>query len=282
MNVRALGYLILETARPLDEWKAFATDVLGAMVVDRGDDLLIRIDDRNFRLCIRPGSSQVGRIGWDTGDHETLCAIRDKLQAADVPTRRGSEEECRERGVLELVHCNDPGGVPLELHVGQLYIKEPFVSPRGVRFVTGPLGLGHVLVRTTKYEETVRFYRHLLGFRVSDVWTNESVTVTFMRCNPRHHSIAVSKMVEGENRFGHFMLEVENIDMVGLALDRGAQALTRTIGRHFNDEMISGYLRTPSACDVEYGTAGRRIDDSTWVVGQIDSPSGWGHAVVPH
>lgn len=77
------------------------------------------------------------------------------------------------------------------------------------------------------------------------------------------------------------MLEVENIDMVGLALDRGRAHLTRTIGRHFNDEMISGYIRTPAGCDVEYGTAGRRIDDATWVVGQIDAPSGWGHDVVP-
>jgi 3,4-dihydroxy-9,10-secoandrosta-1,3,5(10)-triene-9,17-dione 4,5-dioxygenase len=281
MNVRALGYLILETERPLEEWEAFATEVLGAMVIDRGNDLLVRVDDRNFRLCIRQGSSQVCRIGWDAGDHESLHAIRDKLEAAGFPTRAGSKEECHERGVLEIVHCNDPGDVPLELHVGHLYIKDPFVSPRGVRFVTGSLGLGHVLMRTAKYEETVTFYRHLLGFRITDVWTGEGITAAFMRCNPRHHSIAVSKIAEGPNRVGHFMLEVENIDMVGLALDRGRAQLTRSVGRHFNDEMISGYLRTPSACEVEYGTAGRRIDDATWSVGQIDAPSGWGHAVVP-
>lgn len=282
MNIRALGYLILETERPLQEWKSFASDVLGAMVVEQGGDLLVRIDDRNFRLWIRRGASPVPRIGWDAGDHESLQALRDKLERAGVATRPGSREECRDRGVLEFVHAQDPGGVPLELFVGQMYIKEPFVSPQGARFVTGALGLGHVLMRTAKYDETVAFYRNLLGFRITDVWTGEGITAAFMRCNPRHHSIAVSKIpTEGPNRIGHFMFEVENIDMVGLALDRGQQSITRTMGRHFNDEMISGYLRTPSGCDVEYGTAGRRIDDATWVVGQIDAPSGWGHSVVP-
>jgi 3,4-dihydroxy-9,10-secoandrosta-1,3,5(10)-triene-9,17-dione 4,5-dioxygenase len=282
MSVRALGYVVLETEKPLQEWKAFATDVLGAMVVERGDELLVRIDDRNFRLCIRQGKSQTGTIGWDAGDQETLRVLRDKLEGAGVETRTGSREDCSRRGVLELFHAQDPGGVPLELFAGQMYIKEAFVSPQGARFVTGALGLGHVLMRTEKYDETVAFYRKLLGFRITDVWTGEGVTAAFMRCNARHHSIAVSKLpTPGPNRIGHFMLEVDDIDMVGLALDRGRALLTRTMGRHFNDEMISGYLRTPSGFDVEYGTAGRRIDDATWVVGQIDAPSGWGHDVVP-
>lgn len=281
MRVRALGYIILETERPLQEWKTFANDVLGAMVVDRGDELLVRIDDRNFRICVRLGQSQTGTIGWDAGDQESLHALRDKLEGSGVTTRPGSKEECSRRGVLELVHASDPGGVPLELFFGQMYIKEAFVSPQGARFVTGALGLGHVLMRTAKYEETVVFYRELLGFRVTDIWTGEGITAAFMRCNPRHHSIAVSKLPSaGPNRIGHFMLEVENIDMVGLTLDRGRALLTRTMGRHFNDEMISGYIQTPSRCDVEYGTAGRTIDDAAWVVGQIDAPSGWGHEVV--
>lgn len=282
MNVRALGYLVLETKCPLEEWKEFATDILGVMVVEEEDSLLLRVDDRNFRLCIRKGGAHPVRIGWDAGDQDSLQSLREHLERAGVATRDGSREDCRERGVLELVHCEDPGGVPIELHVGQMYIREPFVSPRGVRFVTGTLGLGHVLIRTAKYDETVAFYRKLLGFKVTDVWTGEGITAAFLRCNARHHSIAVSKLPSaGPNLVGHFMIEAENIDMVGLALDRGRDLLTRTMGRHFNDEMISGYIRTPSGFDVEYGTGGRRIDDATWVVGQIDAPSGWGHRVIP-
>jgi 3,4-dihydroxy-9,10-secoandrosta-1,3,5(10)-triene-9,17-dione 4,5-dioxygenase len=281
MSIRALGYIVLETEKPLQEWETFASDVLGAMVVEREGALLVRIDERNFRLCIRPGKSQTGTIGWDAGSQESLHALRQKLENAGVITRNGSIEECRHRGVLELVHTSDPGGVPLELFAGQMYVKEAFVSPRGVRFVTGALGLGHVLMRTAKYGETVTFYKEMFGFRTTDIWTGQGIMAAFMRCNQRHHSFAVSKLPSpGPNRMGHFMLEVENIDMVGLTLGRGSAQLTRTIGRHFNDEMISGYMQTPSGCDVEYGTAGRRIDDATWVVGQIDAPSGWGHDVV--
>lgn len=278
MSVRALGYLVLETDKPLSDWKSFASEVLGAMVLERDGQLLVRVDDRNFRLCIRAGRSQTGTIGWDVGDHESLQTLCARLEQAGIATRTASALECADRGVIALVHALDPGGVPLEFFVGQMYIKEPFVSPRGARFVTGDLGLGHVLMRTAKYEETVAFYRQLLGFRITDIWTGEGITAAFMRCNPRHHSIAVAKLTTGgANRLGHFMLEVEDIDMVGLALDRGRDHFVRTLGRHFNDQMISGYLRTPSGFDVEYGTAGRRIDDATWMVGQIDAPSGWGH-----
>lgn len=282
MSVRSLGYLRFASDRSLEEWRRFATDVLGA-AASVGDGVLrLRLDERNFRIEVHESSaSGLSAVGLDVGDERTLAELEDTLARAGTDVRTGSDEECARLGVLGLRHCIDPSGTPLELFYGQMYVKEPFVSPRGVRFVTGELGLGHVLIRASRYEESLRFYRDVLGFRVTDIWSSESVTAAFMRCNPRHHSVALRKAdSESGYSLGHFMLEVDDLDAVGMAQERGGGFLTRTLGRHFNDEMLSCYFRTPSGFDVEYGTGGRRIDDQTWMTGQIDAPSGWGHKPV--
>jgi hypothetical protein len=78
----------------------------------------------------------------------------------------------------------------------------------------------------------------------------------------------------------HLMLEVRSIDDVGTALDEvNAQGipLAMGLGRHPNDLMTSFYVRTPSCFEIEYGTGGRVVDDETWVVGEYDVQSLWGH-----
>jgi len=277
MSVAALGYLGFTTDKPLQEWADFATGILGAAVVMEDDRLRLRIDERNFRIevtsAVTPG---VAFIGWDVGTDLKLAQLRQNLAQAGVEHRSGTAQECQRRGVLELLLCQDPAGNALEFFYGQMCPCEPFVSPLGVRFVTGDLGLGHVVFRVGNYPQTLRFYRELLGFRVTDVWSGEGGSAVFMHCNPRHHSLALRNGDSGSELI-HFMLEVGDLDMVGLASERGRSRISRTLGRHFNDQMVSCYFRTPSGFEVEYGTGGRTVDDATWLVGQIDSPSGWGH-----
>ncbi len=277
MRVAGLGYLGFTTAGPLEDWAAFATGILGASVKEDGNRLLIRIDERNFRIEVsqaeKPG---VAFVGWDVANEESMRALRQKLSASGVEVRSGTTEECKRRGVLELAICEDPAGNVLEFFYGQMCPQEQFISPLGVQFVTGELGLGHVVFRVGNYEETLRFYRETLGFRVTDVWSGDTGAAVFMHCNPRHHSLALRSGDSGSELI-HFMLEVSTLDAVGTASERGKACLSRTLGRHFNDQMVSCYFRTPSGFEVEYGTGGRKVDDATWTVGQIDSPSGWGH-----
>ena len=44
-----------------------------------------------------------------------------------------------------------------------------------------------------------------------------------------------------------------------------------------NDHMTSFYVWTPDDFFIELGWAGRKIDDSTWTVEELSSPSLWGH-----
>ena len=82
----------------------------------------------------------------------------------------------------------------------------------------------------------------------------------------------------------HVMVEVEELDDVGRALERvrrhGA-TLSATLGRHMNDEMVSFYVRSPSGFDVEYGCSGLQVDDRTWVARESTAVSYWGHTFHP-
>ncbi|HMP09514.1 VOC family protein, partial [Hydrogenophaga sp.] len=80
--------------------------------------------------------------------------------------------------------CEDPAGNQLELFYGQMCPKTPFVSPQGVQFVSGELGLGHVVFKVFPYQETLRFYRELLGFRLTDMWTGKDAAAVFLHCKP--------------------------------------------------------------------------------------------------
>ena len=78
----------------------------------------------------------------------------------------------------------------------------------------------------------------------------------------------------------HLMVEVATLDEVGMAMDRCRRrnaTVSSTLGRHANDLMVSFYVQTPSGFDIEYGTGGLRVDDSSWVTRETTTVSLWGH-----
>jgi len=88
--------------------------------------------------------------------------------------------------------------------------------------------------------------------------------MVFLRCNPRHHSIAFQPRMPDlprsrDKRMWHFMLEVNSIDDVGAALDWRARRESRGLDprRHSNDQMVSircVHLHVDtSGFEVEYG-----------------------------
>ena len=126
--------------------------------------------------------------------------------------------------------------------------------------------------------DSVEFYANTLGFRVSDYWRPGDEDVVFMRCNPRHHSLAL--VPADEPALYHFMLEARTLDDVGYTLDRHQDSdtpISMGIGKHTNDRMVSFYSRSPSGFDVEFGFGGLLVDEATWTVTEITEPSFWGH-----
>jgi 2,3-dihydroxybiphenyl 1,2-dioxygenase len=278
VGVTSLGYIGFETAR-LEAWLPFASEVLGLEVGDaRADGAVpLRMDDRAARLVLHPGAGErLAYLGWEVADGAALEALHARLAAAGLETRAGTADERAVREVGGLVHSVDAAGHPLELFTRPEPAAEAFRAPYdGLRFRTGALGLGHLVVHVDDVASVVAFYEDRLGFRRSD---RLDEALYFLRCNARHHSIGIAHLA-GPPRVLHVMVEVDDLDAVGCALDRCLARGIRTsmLGLHSNDRMLSFYLETPSGFEIEYGWNGRLVDDATWEPAVIDRPSVWGH-----
>ena len=178
----------------------------------------------------------------------------------------------------------------MEAFCGAALEARPASSPYGNRFVTGDLGLGHVVLPVTEDEPTLRFYTGLLGFRLRDSMRmapellrrppGAPLWMRFLGCNPRHHSLALAPFPAAAG-IVHLMIEVATLDDVGRAMDRCTRRggpVSATLGRHANDLMVSFYARAPGGFDIEYGTGGRLVDDRTWVSRETTAISLWGHS----
>ncbi|MFC7343364.1 iron-dependent extradiol dioxygenase HsaC [Saccharopolyspora griseoalba] len=292
MGIRSLGYLRIE-ATDIDAWRVFALKVLG-MVEGSGADpdaLYLRMDDFPARLVIVPGETdRLAAAGWEAANEAELQEVRDALSANGIPFKEGTAAEVADRRVAELIRFADPSGNELEVFHGAALQHRRVVSPYGHRFVTGEQGLGHVVLSTHDDEAALRFYRDVLGFRLRDSMRmapelvgrpadGEPAWLRFFGCNPRHHSLAFLPMPTPSG-IVHLMVEVEDVDDVGLTLDRAQRRgvpLSATLGRHVNDLMLSFYVKTPGGFDVEFGCEGRQVDDSDWIARESTAVSLWGH-----
>jgi len=292
--ISSLGYLRIETA-DVPAWREFGTKILG-LAEGRGPEdgaLYLRMDDFPARLVIAAGTSErLLASGWEVADASALAAVKDALAAAGVPVTAATPGDLETRRVQELIRFDDPAGNHLEVFCGAALEHRPAVSPYGTRFVTGPMGLGHVVLPVpADGDAALAFYTGVLGFRLRDSMRmppeffggkpgDPPVWFRFLGCNPRHHALALAPTPAAAGLV-HLMIEVATLDDVGRALDRCTRRrspVAATLGRHANDLMVSFYARTPGGFDIEYGTDGRQVDDATWVTRETTAVSLWGHA----
>ena len=290
-DVSALGYVII-TASDLHAWQAYAEDCLGLAAAPTPggptecETLFLRCDERSWRLAVERGEDGgLGALGFEVAGPEALQRLVLRLEEAGVAVKE-APEVAAQRAVSRLVQLRDPSGVPVELFYGALVPKPRFVSPTGARFVTGAQGIGHVAMTVDDADETYDFYVGLLGFRLSDVLASPGIgELKFISPSPRHHSLAFGSFPGAPGvRVLHLMLEVDDLDTVGRALDHcldNEVRIQNLLGRHTNDLMISFYSVSPSGLAIEYGYGGRIVDDATHHVGHYDAPSFWGHRRPP-
>jgi 2,3-dihydroxybiphenyl 1,2-dioxygenase len=284
MTIGSLGYLGISVKDPV-AWGAFATGVLGLMPGEAAGRY--RLDDLAWRIAVVPGDADdLAYVGFEVAGPAELEVVRGRLAEGGVAVGNGDPELLAERGVLGLIACQDPEGLPVEVFYGPtLRTETPFISPAGVTaFVTGDQGLGHIVLATKDIAAARRFYQDLLGFRLSDIIRMRagpefSFEMEFFHCNPRHHTLALMP-VPMPKRLHHVMVQTPSLDAVGFALERAEAAgapITSSLGRHTNDHMVSFYARTPAGFEVEFGYGALEVDDASWRVSRHDKPSIWGH-----
>lgn len=290
--VISLGYVVVESDESV-EWRDFATGVLGMSAHEGPDgELLLRMDDRVGRVVVRPapaelpaGSKAPFVVGWECPSEAEWHRCADAIEKAGVGITSNAESSW----YTEAFGCIDPAGVRCEFsYGGKVDPAANFVSPLGVSFVTGAQGLGHVTISTPHCRESVEFYSGVLDFQVRETKITGSERAwrwAFLSPSEREHSIAVMDTGR-DGQLMHILIEVADLDSVGRAMDRcldGKAPMSVTLGRHWNDEMVSFYARTPSGFDVEYGYGGRKIDATEWsrrAQGGSGAVSLWGHRIV--
>ncbi|MFG2019336.1 VOC family protein [Actinomadura geliboluensis] len=287
-GVKELAYVVYE-ASSLGDWEHFAVELLGMQLADKtADAVAFRTDEKVHRWLVQQGpADDLAASGYEVENDAALDEIAARLAAAGVEVEEGGAALAASRKVDRILVTADPMGNRVELVTGFADAATPFRSDVLLGgFVTGDGGAGHqvLLSKGVARETYLAFYEGLLGFRISDTIVEELAPgvvadLIFLRCNPRHHSVAFGDMPHPK-RTHHFMVEVTDIRDVGTAYDRcmdAGQPFEMTLGMHPNDHMFSFYVQTPSGFSVEYGWGGLLVDDETWQVKTLDRLHSWGH-----
>ena len=296
MQILGLGYLGLNVP-DVEAWVAFGRDVLGldlgrapglgAYIPGAGDTgraadgaAFFRIDDWSWRLGLHPTSGAPGLryMGLEVQGPRELDAALAELEAEGCPARRGNAEECSARAVSGIGFTQDPAGNVIELFFGP-QVMNNYRNTRGITFLTGALGMGHINLFAADYAANRDFYTRVLGFRLTDSYhVGPDMTVNFFHTNTRHHTVGLMQ-VAPVNGVHHIMFEATELDAVGQAYDRVLAAgckVTASLGRHSNDRIVSFYVESPSGVEVEIGWGAIEVGPD-WTPTYRGPGDIWGH-----
>jgi 2,3-dihydroxybiphenyl 1,2-dioxygenase len=285
-GVSQLAYLRLRVA-DLAAWEAFSVGVLGAGVRRAADDktLQLRLDERAFRIELQAGEAEaLTQVGWEVPSEAAYESVLARLAVHGVEVVEHPPAVNEARSFSRTAAFVDPCGVPSEIAFGPVIGTQEFMPSVPMSgFVAGSLGFGHLFMYVDDISVAADFYCDVLGLRISDyiTWPEADIDAVFLRCNPRHHSVAFATSTGASPRtLEHFMLETRSVDDVGRALDAvGSPAgLFSTLGRHTNDRMLSFYARTPSGFLVEYGCDALQVAEEDWAIKRYTNGHTWGHS----
>jgi 2,3-dihydroxybiphenyl 1,2-dioxygenase len=296
-----LGYVGIEAPDP-PSWRDFASGICGlkparvvpatrrggvpvpapeAQGIAADGTAYLKMDRRQWRLAVHPAETAgLAYLGFELRSAAEFDRAVDAIAKRGVEIRAGLADELEVRSVERLAVLEDPAGHRLELFQAPI-IDDDFVSPHDVEFLTGDLGMGHVVLYVPEIEAALAFYRDVLEFERTDymVFGPDGMGIHFLRCTRRHHSVALLQ-VGPPKGLQHVMFEATTLDGVGKALDRalaGGVEITSNLGRHRNDKTVSFYMKGPSGFDVEMGWDGLLVDDD-WVEHEFaGGGDDWGH-----
>jgi hypothetical protein len=184
-----------------------------------------------------------------------------------------------------------PSQTPQTLNIGH-ELRRVNAMQRPPRVPTNVQRLGHLVLQTTKYLETVNWYLDNLGMIVSDFLyfpgqRDRGPTMSFIRCDrgttpADHHTLALA--LGPQNRYVHSAYQVCDLD----ALAAGGEYLSERgyfrswgIGRHIQGSQLFDYWRDPDGFMVEHFADGDVFDSTLepgWAPFTATGLAQWGPA----
>ncbi|SLG13923.1 VOC family protein [Mycobacteroides abscessus] len=295
----------LEFEKPdLQRAEAFARAFGFATSLRTGEELHLRGSDSTAPcVIVRRGSRSrflgVAFAAADEGDLLRLAAATG-AQTRPLPAAIGGMA----------VNLADPGGVPVRVVAGMHSLdvlpsqalhrynmghefRRINATQRPRREPTTVQRLGHLVMQSTKYLETLNWYLDTLGMIVSDFLyfpgqRDRGPTMSFIRCDrgstpADHHTLALA--LGPQNRYVHSAYQVCDLD----ALAAGGEYLTEQgyfrswgIGRHIQGSQLFDYWRDPDGFMVEHFTDGDLFDSTLqpgWAPFAASGLAQWGPPV---
>jgi 2,3-dihydroxybiphenyl 1,2-dioxygenase len=284
-----MGYLLAESDK-LTEWERFTRNGLGLHVecLDR-DVLNCRIDQHARRLIIRKGPAEdVVAIGWQLSDESALQLALDRLSSKQINVESVDGDEAELRGVSRFWRVKGPKGLSTEFFVNAK-LTDQALKMTASGFYTAECGMGHVAISTRNPQAMQAFWMDIFDARLSDHIEERidgvNLDLTFLRLNPRHHSIATAatkgiRLNPLSKQIHHMNLQANSLDDVTqgyLRCRAMGYDIANAIGQHPNDKELSFYVVSPSGFEIEIGWNPLLVDEATWQPTVHRGISLWGH-----
>lgn len=249
VRYRRLGYVALNVS-DMDRSLDFYTRLWGLQDAGMGPDScrFLRCNEEHHDLVLFTGEPGLKRMAWEMESQEDIAALRERLAAKGIAVTDVPAEESEQLGIDHAVRFRCPFvGVTHEYYTTMRQAETPYVPT-----VAKIQRVGHVVLKTDRYAETIDFYLDTLNFRVSDALGE---VVSFMRCfpNPLHHSIGFTNAQKPGMHHVNFMVtEVDDIGKAIWRLQKNEVPVVRGPGRHPPSGSMFLYVLDPDGLTVEY------------------------------
>ncbi|PJZ25674.1 extradiol ring-cleavage dioxygenase [Leptospira hartskeerlii] len=288
-NSVKLGYVIVESDH-LERWLTFGKDAIGLHAEYLSEDMLsFRIDRHIRRFLIKKGNAEdFTSLGFQVKDENSLKSILEILKERRIEVRRGSGIDANLRGVESFWEFLGPKGLRIEIFINPILTETP-LNMLSKGFVTEQFGMGHFAMVSKQPEKLIEFWKEIFGARISDYieqkMSGVTLDITFLRMNPRHHSIAIAatrglRLDPLSTRIQHLNIEMRNLEDMTNAYQRCKELgfeIAHGIGQHPNDLELSFYVITPSGFEFEVGWNPISVSEIDWKQNKYKQISAWGH-----
>jgi catechol 2,3-dioxygenase-like lactoylglutathione lyase family enzyme len=227
--------------------RVFATEE-GAEVVLRA------VDDRSLPPAPIKGAT-AREITWAVADERALRAVAERLPS-----------QCRRAGDGAAIRATDPAGHAIAFELSRLKPvqraptkfntpghPERVDQPAPLYPKASPVHMAHVVFAVLELDETVRFYREHLDFRLSDSYPGRGAFLRAPGASDRHNLFFMCR--DGAVGFHHVAFDVRDIhEVFGGGLHMTNQGWETHIGpgRHPISSAYFWYLKNPCGGAAEY------------------------------
>lgn len=246
----------------LDTSIAFATDILGLELMERGaNSAYLRGDDRDHNICYTRGRESGQATGWEVESMAALDAAAAALEAEGVRVRAGTSAERDQRRVRGLVMVTDPTGNSIELVARPNACGRRYYGTRDA----GINAFSHVGLRTTNAPADEAFWVGNMGAKVSD-WIGDAALI---RINEVHHNVALFPSSYAGIQHVNFQVDTQDDIMRSFYFLQARNVrIVFGPGRHPTSGARFLYFQGPDDIIYEYSCGVRSItaeDEKTYV-----------------